>query len=104
MRKISHSKILKASEVKVEGQFSLDLTKIDEESPKQTSTTLVEPQVRILQSESEFSVIEITCSCGESIHLRCEYVASKTPEVPQKDVEPEIASEEKTEGEKKNEK
>jgi hypothetical protein len=61
---------------------------------------LVEPQVRVLQSESEFSIIEITCSCGESLNLKCEYAAAKTPEVPQQSVESQVTNQEKTEGEK----
>jgi hypothetical protein len=90
MRKITHSRIIKASDVKVEGQFVLEIMPIEPKEQKQTSTDLVEPQVRILQSESEYSVIEITCSCGESIHLRCDYTAGKTPVVPQQTVTPEV--------------
>ena len=103
MRKTTHAKILKGSEVKVEGKFTLDVMQIEQELPNKTSTELVEPQVRILQSESEFSVIEITCSCGETMHLRCEYTAAKTQEVPQQKVEPEEKSQEITEEEKKDE-
>ena len=76
------SRILKASDVKVEGKFTLDVVQIDSGSSKQTSTALVEPQVRIVKRESEFSIIEITCSCGETINLRCEYAAAKAPETP----------------------
>ena len=100
MRKTTHTKILKGSEVKVEGKFTLDVTQIEQDSPKNDSMNLVEPQVRVLQSESEFSIIEITCSCGESLNLRCEYAAAKTPEVPQQSVESQVTSQEKTEGEK----
>jgi hypothetical protein len=109
MRKISRSKIIKASDIKVEGKFTLDIEQIEQDLPKQASTDLVEPQVRILQSEPEFSVIEITCSCGESLRLKCEYTATKTPEVPQQNVapvvpqqnaEPEVTNQKKPEGEK----
>ena len=102
MRKTTRTKILKGSEVKVEGKFTLDVLQIEQDSPKKTSTERVEPQVRILQSEPEFSVIEITCSCGESMNLRCEYTAAKTPEVPQQNVESQVANQEKPEGEKKD--
>ena len=100
MRKTTHIKILKGSEVKVEGKFTLDVTKIEQDSPKNPSMNLVEPQVRVLQSESEFSIIEITCSCGELLNLRCEYAAAKTPEVPKQSVESQVTNQEKTEGEK----
>jgi hypothetical protein len=76
------SRILKASDVKVEGKFTLDVLQIQSDSSKQTSTALVEPQVRIVKSESEFSIIEITCSCGETINIKCEYAAPKAPQTP----------------------
>ena len=102
MRKVSRSKIIKASDVKVEGKFTLDIEQVEQDLPKQASTDLVEPQVRILQSEPEFSVIEIICSCGESLKLKCEYTATKTPEVPRQNAEPEVTNQENTEGEKDN--
>jgi hypothetical protein len=33
--------------------------------------------VRIAESNSEFAVLEITCSCGSKINVRCEYANSK---------------------------
>lgn len=83
-------RILKGSDVNVEGQFTLDVMQIESDSSKQTSTALLEPQVRIVESESDFSVIEITCSCGESMHLRCEYAAAKAPDVPSQNDEPKV--------------
>ena len=88
-------RILKGSDVKVDGQFALDVKQVGPDSSKQTSTALVEPQVRIVQSESDLSVIEITCSCGESIHLRCEYAAAKVPDVPSQNDEPKVPNQEK---------
>ena len=89
------NRILKGSDVKVEGQFTLDVMHVETDSSKQTSTALVEPRVRIVQSESDFSVIEITCSCGESIHLRCEYAAAKAPDITPKNDEPKVPNQEK---------
>ena len=80
--RIASSRILKASDVKVEGTFTLDLSPVEAGAPKQTSTALVEPQVRIVKSESDFSVIEITCSCGEKLSIRCDYAAAKAPAPP----------------------
>jgi len=76
------SRIIKASDIKVEGKFTLDLVPVESASTKQISTALVEPQVRIVDSKPEFSVIEITCSCGEKINLRCEYAPPKAPKGP----------------------
>ena len=75
------SRILKESDVKLEGKFTLDIVQTETGSSKQPAAALVEPQVRIVESQSEFSVIEITCSCGTSMHLRCEYAGVKAAEI-----------------------
>lgn len=82
------SRILKGSDVKVEGKFTLDVVQVESDSSKTTATALVEPQVRIVKSESEFSVIEITCSCGEKINLRCDYASVKAPQTPPQNEQP----------------
>ena len=88
-------RILKGADVKLEGHFTLDIMQTEAESSKLTSTALVEPQVRVVESESDFSVIEITCSCGESMRLKCEYAGNKIPEIPSQDDEPEETNQEK---------
>ncbi len=65
--------ILKASEVKLEGNFCLDVTQNSAGQPRPAGTALVTPQARITENHPEFAVIEITCSCGTKLHLRCEY-------------------------------
>jgi hypothetical protein len=77
-------RIIKKSNVKLEGKFTLDIVQPELGRPKQPGTALVEPQVRIVESQPEFAVIEITCSCGTGISLRCEYAGAKAPEVAQK--------------------
>ncbi len=78
------SQIIKKSDVKLEGKFTLDIVQPEPGQPKQPGTALVEPKVRIVESQPEFAVIEITCSCGTGMYLRCEYAGSKAPEVSQK--------------------
>jgi hypothetical protein len=72
-------RILKADEVKVEGTFVLDVTPSETGAAKQADADAAEPQVRILESRPDHSIIEITCSCGTSLNLRCEYAAPQTP-------------------------
>ncbi len=74
-------RILKESDVKLEGQFTLDIVQTETSSSRESAADLVEPQVRIVESQSEFSVIEITCSCGTSMYLRCEYAGVKEAEI-----------------------
>jgi hypothetical protein len=77
--------IIKGEDVKLEGQFRLDVTNVQSPigGPKQTSQDLVTPQARIAKSQPEFAVIEITCSCGKRTDLRCEYVGAQAPEGPE---------------------
>ncbi len=77
-------RIIKKCNVKLEGKFTLDIVQPEQGRPKQPGTALVEPQVRIVESQPEFAVIEITCSCGTGMSLRCEYAGAKAPEVAQK--------------------
>ena len=86
------NRILKESDVKLDGQFTLDIVQTKTSSSKEPAAALVEPQVRIVESQSEFSVIEITCSCGTSMNLRCEYAGVKVAEVSEQNVEPEMST------------
>ena len=88
----SAGRILKGSDVKLEGQFNLDIAQTELCPSNQPATALVEPQVRIVESQSEFSVIEITCSCGTSMFLRCEYAGVKAAEISEQKVEPEMST------------
>jgi len=73
------ARILRADSVKVQGRLSLDLTQANAHLPKAKSATSVQPQVRILENNPDFAVIEITCSCGTKTNLRCEYAADESP-------------------------
>jgi hypothetical protein len=77
--------IIKEEDVKLEGQFRLDVTNMQSPmgKPEQTASALVTPQVRIAQSQPEFAVIEVTCSCGRRTDLRCEYTGARAPEGPE---------------------
>ena len=85
-------RILKESDVKLNGQFTLDIVQTETGSSKEPAAALVEPQVRIVESQSEFSVIEITCSCGTSMYLRCEYAGVKAAEISEQNAEPEMST------------
>lgn len=78
-------RILKSNEVKLEGQFHLDTAQAGLDSPKQQVAASSAPQVRILENHPEYAVIEVTCSCGTRMSLKCEYAgaAAKAPDDPQ---------------------
>jgi len=83
--------IIKKSNVQLEGQFTIDIVQPEPGQPKQPGAVLTEPKVRIVENQTEFAVIEITCSCGTGMYLKCEYAGAKAPEVSQKqNGEPEV--------------
>ncbi len=72
--------ILKSEDVKLEGQFHLDVAQGGSaiHGPKQNRPALSAPQVRIVKKHPEFAVLEVTCSCGLKTNLKCEYPGPKT--------------------------
>jgi hypothetical protein len=66
-------RILKSENCKLEGQFHLDIERVGLNLPKQTVAASSAPQVRMLENNPEYAVIEVTCSCGTTISIRCEY-------------------------------
>jgi hypothetical protein len=88
----SACRILKESEVNVDGQFTLDIVQAETRPSGEPVAGLGEPQVRIAESQSEFSVIEITCSCGTSMFLKCDYAGVKAAEVSEQKAEPEMST------------
>ena len=76
-------RILKSNDVRLQGSFQLEL-------PKEKSTPAATAQVRVLENNPQFTVLEITCPCGEKTNIRCEYAASQTtPKTPQQKLVPE---------------
>ncbi len=65
--------ILKSSEVNLEGRLQLDLISPHHANSKKRHTSSVSPHATIVESKPEFAVIEVTCSCGTKIQLKCEY-------------------------------
>ena len=79
--------ILKGEDVKIEGQFHLDLTQgaPPAHGSQQNRAVLSAPQVRIVQNDPEFAVLEITCSCGLKTNVKCQYQGPQIPEGPKTD-------------------
>ena len=75
-------RILKSNDVKLEGQFHLDVTQAGSSLPKQQVAASSEPEVRVLENHPEYAVIEVTCCCGRKLSIKCEYTgaAEQAPE------------------------
>lgn len=66
-------RILKSHDVKVEGQFQLNLNNAGVNRPQQSNSASTEPHVQITESQPEYAVIEVVCQCGSKIYIKCEY-------------------------------
>lgn len=70
-------RILKGSDVRVEGRLRLEAARSGDRSLKE-SCPASEPDVRIVKKHPEFALVEVTCSCGQKLYLRCEYAGVET--------------------------
>ena len=69
--------VLKSGSVELQGRMQLDIASVAPGAAKTKGAKQITPQVRIAESSPEFAVLEITCSCGSKINVRCEYANSK---------------------------
>jgi len=65
--------ILKSSDVKVEGEFRLEIDPPNEQPPRLPDQTGAPPQVRIVENHPEYALIEFACACGKKSHIKCQY-------------------------------
>jgi hypothetical protein len=80
-------KVLKSSEVEVEGKFSLDLGSIvpppGQNAGHQTPSAGAPAKVRVLENQKDFAIMEVTCSCGRKTVIRCDYGEKVCEQKPQ---------------------
>lgn len=77
-------RILKSQRVTLEGQYRLEVPQggSGKAAPQQQKAASVPAQARILESHPEYVVIEVACSCGTKMALKCEYAGAQTPDDP----------------------
>lgn len=74
--------ILSSKDVVFDGQYYLDPTRIMAAKTKtQKRDSLADPaRVCILENHPEYAIIEVTCTCGVRMCLRCDYVCASKPD------------------------
>jgi hypothetical protein len=75
-------RILKSDDVELQGQYHLGLApdEFKPSEPAQTNAIMAAPEARIVENHADHAVIEVACSCGTKVHLRCDYAGAQTPE------------------------
>ena len=69
--------VLKSNQVEFEGRVQLGLSLPRTNKTKKTTTTAQTQQVRIVESNPEYALIEITCCCGVKTCVKCEYATTE---------------------------
>ena len=64
-------KVLKKGQVKAGGSVQLD-GDMGVDSPAKPAGSVAR-QARIVESNNEYAIIEIICSCGQKTHVQCNY-------------------------------
>jgi hypothetical protein len=75
-----HMKLIKNNQIRVGGTACVGAG--EKSAPVRSSTPCVpsgavpsEPmQARIVESNTDYAIIEVTCSCGQKTHVQCNYV------------------------------
>lgn len=76
-------RILKSDDVELEGRYLLDVApESTGGEPQLKSAPVAAVQARILENHPEYAIIEVTCSCGRKVCLKCKYTGVQSPENP----------------------
>ena len=67
------NRILKSSEVEIDGRCNLDIGRSVSPAHPGKNNTDTAAKVKILDNNNEYTLIELTCSCGQKTLVRCEY-------------------------------
>ncbi len=71
----AQSHVIKGDQVKIEGTYLLGASS-GAENPgnlKKNNSPPAQPQAGIVEKNNDFATVEIVCSCGRKIQLKCVY-------------------------------
>ncbi len=67
----------KPDEVAICDPFHLDLNPAPLPAAPEAPAATTGPSVRIAQNHPQYAIIEVTCPCGKTTYIRCEYDTGK---------------------------
>ena len=67
------NRVLKSSEVEMDGRCNLDIGRSASPAQPGKSNAPTAAKAKILDNNNEYTLIELTCSCGQKTLVRCEY-------------------------------
>lgn len=66
-------RVLKADEVELSGTYSLATGRSSCPADEGTAEAQGSPQARIVEQHPQYAVLEITCACGQTVQVKCDY-------------------------------
>jgi hypothetical protein len=74
------NRVLKSDEVEINGKCHLDISRTvssaqSQQQGKAGSSANTPVKAKIIDNNSDYALIELTCSCGKKTLVRCEYGA-----------------------------
>ena len=73
--------VLKLQQIKAEGRCRLPIR-----IPGSAGPSVVRPaggsgtpQVKLVENTPEYAILEVTCGCGQSLYIQCQYAAPTSP-------------------------
>jgi hypothetical protein len=70
-------RILKADEVALEEPLQLSIAPAVTLCGHDPQAASAAPAIRITQNHAQYAIIEITCPCGRTTYVRCDYAAAR---------------------------
>ena len=67
------NRILKSSEVEIDGRCNLNIGRSVSPAQPGKGNASTAAKAKILDNNNEYTLIELTCSCGQKTLVRCEY-------------------------------
>jgi hypothetical protein len=74
--------VLKANQVRLEEPVRLSIGGTSTPHPPGAAEMEAPARIRVTESNADFAVLEVTCSCGRVIQVRCEYARAGAAPVP----------------------
>jgi hypothetical protein len=69
----SATRVLKAHEVEVSGIYSLATGRSACLAAPDTTGQEGSPQAQIIEQHPQYAVLEVTCACGQTLQVKCDY-------------------------------
>lgn len=74
--------ILKSDDVELEGRYRLEVVQNEFErvAPAQADDPPAAPQAQVIENHADHAVVQVVCSCGAKVNVRCDYAGAQTPQ------------------------